>query len=158
MRRLRMTVGPDRTKVPGDCFRTCVAMLLELDDPEQVPHFLRAEDRHGGHMARRANRWLARRGLRLMCVPIHVGRERLSKVISNLSELNGNHPYMLWAYQSPDAVRRDESHAVVVVGPDVWCDPAYPERKHIDPDEYLADREGYVWIATLVHKVRRPPK
>lgn len=158
MKRLRMTVESDRASIPGDCFRTCVAMLLECDDPREVPHFLKSTDTDGQRMAARANRWLSGMGLRLMCFPVNIGRKSLSQFVSTVSELNDNHPYMLWAYQSPAHVRANELHAVIVVGPNVWCDPAYPERKHIDPDEYLPDKDGDVWIATLVHRTRRPPK
>lgn len=150
-----MAVGPDNQSQAGDCFRTCVAMLLGFDDPTQVPNFVKANDDTGETMTRRANRWLARRGLCLMNVPIYVHGRYLSQVVSEISQFNQNQPYMLWAYQSPRHVAIDESHSVIVVGPDVWCDPAYPERKHIDPDEYLPDRNGFVWFAVLAHKTGR---
>lgn len=157
MKRLKMAYhDPNDAKNVGDCFRACVAMLLGADAVTDVPHFLKSDDTDGRQMFKRTNRWLSRYGLRLLAVPVYIGTNRLSTVISNLSVINGNHPYMLWAYQSPATVRRDESHSVIVVGPNVWCDPACPERKHIDPDEYLADKEGYVWVATLVHKTQVP--
>lgn len=33
------TDGHDADGVPGDCFRTAVASLLDYDDPARVPHF-----------------------------------------------------------------------------------------------------------------------
>lgn len=46
----------------GDCFRTCIACLLEVD-PEEVPHVVQAHCDGGEHWLHAINAWLAGRGL-----------------------------------------------------------------------------------------------
>ena len=56
----RHGVGP-RGVPCGDCFRTCLAMLLDAPDPEYVPHFVdmtMGMRRGGYHTQRLARQWL----------------------------------------------------------------------------------------------------
>lgn len=56
----RHGIGP-RDVPCGDCFRTCLAMLLDAPDPEYVPHFVdmtMGMRRGGYHTQRLARQWL----------------------------------------------------------------------------------------------------
>lgn len=50
--------------VMGDCYRTCVACLLDLQ-PEDVPHVVQSMD-DGEACTARMNEWLAGRGLKFI--------------------------------------------------------------------------------------------
>jgi hypothetical protein len=52
----------------GDCFRACVASLLELPI-EEVPHVVEDHVRGGTHWAIALNRWLRPRGLGYVEMP-----------------------------------------------------------------------------------------
>jgi len=58
----------------GDCFRTCVACVLDIEDPLDVPHFIQDEERDGGEQWWTAfGRWLSLRGLGSISIHSQVG-------------------------------------------------------------------------------------
>lgn len=123
--------GPSRTDghtddgIPGDCWRSALASLLDLE-PEEVPHF--ALYRSWWPETRR---WLQGRGLDL--VYIEAGEQRLELVEADLPVMVGG--------RSP---RGDFGHAVVgTVGGQLVWDP-HPSRAGIRSfDEFFILVEPY---------------
>lgn len=67
----RFRHDPERGQT-GDCFRTMLACLLDLE-PEDVPHFMAHDpDKPIIEIWREVDAWLAGRGLRYMAIPFEV--------------------------------------------------------------------------------------
>ena len=61
MKKMRQT----NTAVPGgDCLRTCVACVLDMDSPEDVPNFVEDDVEPPYQWWDRMNDWLAERDMR----------------------------------------------------------------------------------------------
>lgn len=70
----------------GDCFRTCVACLLDLH-PAAVPH--RHEDIGSDEQDRDMDAWLSQRGLRLIRFCIHWPESTLSELLAYCGYMGG---------------------------------------------------------------------
>lgn len=101
----------------GDCFRTCVAVMLDLP-AEQVPHvFSRGEDGPTAHAAMDA--WLAGRGLELMWVIYPGDTTTLEQVMRSFEVNNPGLPVMIGGLSRPGC-----GHFIVAQHGEVACDPA----------------------------------
>lgn len=103
----------------GDCQRTCVAAILDLDAAD-VPHFCDAP--HGAvgtpdHWQARQDAWLAERGLSTMSVA-YAGSCELEQVLEWTSRQSPTVP-MILAGRSPLG-----NHVVVVLNGEIVCDPS----------------------------------
>lgn len=107
----------------GDCFRCCIASILELP-PEEVPHVYDGEgftDETGAIGKQRLLEWLAPRGLFFFEVEFEVEH------LKNWREAMACHHTM--SGYSP----RGHRHAVVGFGGEVVHDP-HPSRDGITPE------------------------
>lgn len=127
----------------GDCFRTCLACLLDKDSPADVPHFYQmAFERDGFHTQEDHETkahifsWLASQGLQLMRIPF-VGN--LYDITLQVEAMN---PRILYMVQGKSS---DGEHVVIYKGADMLWDPS-PTNSGIL--EMGAD--GVYWIIFLV--------
>ncbi len=108
--------------VIGDCFRACLASLLELP-LEQVPHFA-LESRKAGleSMMPLVKDWLAARGLYLFNFPVSppLGyRDPTGEIVRRYGKCNPNIYYILAGAIRPDVEETGEdryNHAVICHG------------------------------------------
>lgn len=100
----------------GDCFRVCVAAVLDLDATE-VPHvFDKGQDGPTAHAAMDA--WLALRGLRLVWTA-YMAPATLGDVLATLEAYNPGLPAIIGGQSRPGC-----GHFVVAQHGRVVCDPA----------------------------------
>lgn len=103
----------------GDCFRTCIAILLNMDAAD-VPHFVEqayhaGQDFNSRYADNLARRWLRERGYALMSVVFHASAQD-----EHIRDLTDGMPYMLTG-RSPRYP--DVCHCVIAQGGlnAVWC-------------------------------------
>lgn len=104
----------------GDCQRTCVAVILDLD-PADVPHFCddpTAKRDTPQWWARRQDAWLAERGLAWATVA-YSGEASLEDVLLWTSRQSPNVPMTLLGRSSLGS-----NHVVVVLNGEIVCDPS----------------------------------
>lgn len=105
----------------GDCQRTCVAAILDLDAVD-VPHFCDAPHRAQGnpdHWQARQDAWLAERGLATMSVAYAGSGSTLEQVMEWTSRQSPTVPMIL-----AGASRLGTNHVVVVLDGEIVCDPS----------------------------------
>lgn len=105
----------------GDCQRTCVAAILDLDVAE-VPHFCDPPHHSKGHpdwWEKRQNRWLAQFGLGTMTVAYSGDQASLDDVLNWTSRQSPAVPMILCGKGG-----RDVNHVVVVLNGEIVCDPS----------------------------------
>lgn len=100
----------------GNCWATCIAMLLGLNDPEVVPNFCVVWPKDGEWFWR-ASDFVSRHGYRLVETPM--GSDALQFWVPRA--LNGVH----WIASGPGP--RGCDHAVIFKGDKLWHDP-HPSR------------------------------
>ena len=103
-----------RQLLDDDCWRTCIAYILNLQ-PSEVPHFYKIDEANGIELA---EVWLKERGYALikLCLP---GTYRLNQVIEVASSMTaGNFPYIL-----SGTGKAGFDHAVVAFKDKVILDP-----------------------------------
>lgn len=107
----------------GDCWRACLASILELDITS-VPHFV-AEDRAGGgHWFFETEKWLARRNLWIFEKHLSDGTGWIGPIIEGKSGIG----YFILNGKSP---RGEHLHSVVAQGGNMVHDP-HPSRAGLD--------------------------
>ena len=136
----------------GDCFKTCVAMLLGVD-ADQVPHFAKdAIDAGGdpGQAVQMLRDWLEPQGLGLGQF-LYPPETTFSEIIASLSHHSPGIPFMVLG-KSP---RGDWGHVVVVQDGKV-ADPALGTWRDDPPEEILTgpaegeDGEKWWWVECIV--------
>ena len=134
---------PDNGKW-GDCFRTALACLLDLQ-PKDVPHFgHRGPD--SAEFNARINAWLGDQNLTLITVGLVGGPD---KVMEAMKIQNPGVVYLL----SGKSPRCDESHVVIAQDDKIIHDP-HPDGTGLDgPD---ADGAGWAefLVVSSIHKLR----
>lgn len=125
----------------GDCFRTCVACLLDLEVHE-VPHFFQIEKDTGDDADILIRDFLATRGLMLFRFPVCGSLERITE---QMEASNGRAMYMLQG-RSP----RGEEHVVIYKGADLLWDPAPGGKGIIGPGT-----NDVFWIILLMPSTQR---
>lgn len=119
----------------GDCHRTAIACLLDLD-PEEVPHFgaVHFDDPEKFHSA--FERWLKARGLRTVLTAYDCSLEDL------LASFGSQNPeaYFLLGGRSRSGV----GHTVIGCGNRIAWDP------HPDDVGIVGPLDGYYWVNLIV--------
>lgn len=131
----------------GDCFRTCLACLLDLEVTE-VPHFLSihydptSPNPHleSPEMKTHIKDWLASKGYALVEVPYQAeAEERPNRIMEHLALKDGEDMCYLLSGRSVNA-----AHVVIGRGPKILWDPS-PTNSGI-----VAPVDGVYWISYLV--------
>lgn len=132
----------------GDCFRTCIANLLDLEVRE-VPHFYQ-EEYDGGYadgsdyesdwVKEYIDSWLAERGLQLFRMPVS-GEASLETIALQIETLNGRVLYMV---QGKSAATGG-NHVVIYKGADLLWDPSYSQKGISGPGS-----DGIYWLMFLM--------
>jgi len=120
----------------GDCFRTCVAIMLGLD-AEEVPHFVHADNPLWLDDCRD---WLAGRGLKYIQI-VYTGE--LEDVLRCVSLGTDELPYMLTGQS-----RNGTNHCVVCQGAEIVCDPAIDNSGIVGPTD-----TGVFYVEFIVREV-----
>ena len=96
----------------GDCFRCCIASLLDMQ-PEQVPHFMDYpwDDPDGGKWFRHLNQWLRDKGLAY--IEINVDPQQPWKWGDFVQ--CGFDPWYIWSGESPRARHSTVAQAGILV-------------------------------------------
>lgn len=100
---------------PGDCLRTCIASLLELE-PGLVPHFA-ADGDPGPSSWQRARDWLAPQGLAIWFTAFP-GSASLDEVLTSVGAINPDTFYMVGGWGGYG------DHIVIAVNDHIVHDPA----------------------------------
>jgi hypothetical protein len=105
----------------GDCQRTCVAAILDMDVAD-VPHFCDAPHYpkgHPEHWQARQDQWLAERGLATFIVAYSGDTATFEQVMEWTSKQSPTVPCIVAGTSS-----RGCNHVVVVVNGEIVCDPS----------------------------------
>lgn len=127
----------------GDCQRTVLACLLDLDAPEDVPHFMDIEDDEQAKDW--MDCWLASRGLSRLVfafdgqTPVH-GEDRLWYVLEAMKVWNPGLPYCLIGQSE-----RGFTHVSIYADDYLVHDPHPDGGGIVAPTE-----EGYYWVEIIV--------
>jgi hypothetical protein len=111
----------------GDCLRACVASILEIEPPEQVPHIF--EDGEGDEAAKfaRLTAYLETIGLAPFWT-LFPGDAPLQSVLDTMAHNNPGCHYILYA------ATEENNHVVVCKGSEIVHDPAWSKRKICKPN------------------------
>lgn len=105
----------------GDCQRTCVAAILDMDAAD-VPHFCDYGERrprdHPENWEKLQNAWLAERGLGTFTIA-YSGRASFEQVMEWTSKQSPTVPMILMGKS-----RSGGNHVVVVLNGEIVCDPS----------------------------------
>lgn len=131
--------------VPGDCFRTVIACLLDKE-PRDVPHFF-SDEPESELGWQRVNDYLATQGLALWMMAFP-GTAPLSDVLQSIAVTN---PEMYYIVVGKGGY--DEDHAVIAINDTITHDPA-----SMSPGLTGPAKHGYWMVMTLIHGglVRQP--
>lgn len=122
--------------VYGDCHRTAIACLLDLE-PDQVPHFAEAfEDAEKFNSL--VDEWLESRG---WCAVSTAYRSRLEEVLRVQQFINPGVYYMLGGKS-----RTGCGHSVIACGGQIVWDPSLDDSGIVAP----FDSDGLYWVTWLV--------
>ena len=126
----------------GDCFRTCVACVLDMD-VEKVPHAFKDVWKPDGSCVvpeahEIMNRWLAHLNLKFVEYPIEATREQLDLYLGHF--LKDTH--VLLGCNS-----KHGGHSVVAMNGDYIWDPSKDDSGCVGPMD-----DGYWWIGLLIRK------
>ncbi len=128
--------------VYGDCFRTCIAIILD-DDPETIPNFCDPSQFDDHKKATR--KFLNGRGLDLYTT-MYPGDIAFNDVLFTVGHYNPDIPVIITG-KSPRGV----SHCIVAMNGEVFCDPhdgsdnQKPFLKASEPSEMW-------WVEAIVMK------
>lgn len=124
----------------GDCFRTCLACMLDLPTPS-VPHFL-DKGQTGDDFWLPLQKWMSDAGLYLLTLP-YEGETSLEDVLKAIGGLNPGNRYML-SGMSP----RETNHVVVCLDNEIEWDPSPPGGDLVGPCD-----DGNWWVEFIGRKV-----
>lgn len=128
----------------GDCFRTCLAVLLGVD-AEEVPHFLKT----GKFEDQLYIEWLNANDLHLLRVTFP-GEYKLEQILITGSVMSGDMPYLLSGFS-----RSGCNHVVVCQGIEIVCDPSLTDAGIVGPmqNDYADGIKEEWWVEWLVRKL-----
>lgn len=121
----------------GDCFRACVASILELD-PDQVPHF--CENGETINNNERLDAFLASHRLAMFTQLID-GDPTREQVLEHVGMLNPSVPYMLCGTDG------ETDHIVVCKGSRVVNNPAWIPQPIVGPNS-----QGF-WVIMVLARL-----
>jgi len=122
----------------GDCWRTCIAMLLGLDR-DGVPHFLH-DNCEAEEFKRRTAQFLSKRGLQELNM-VWPGDTALGDVLMTIENLNPSVPFILAGKSATGC-----NHAVVCQYGKIVADPSLTDAGIVGPCE----PDGYYWAHFIV--------
>lgn len=104
----------------GDCHRTAIAALLDLE-PYEVPHFFNydTEKDNGARGHREAQEWAAELGLRFISILFPGAFSTVGDVLRTVEAINPDLGYLLGGSAS-----NGEGHTVAVKAGAIACDPS----------------------------------
>ena len=121
----------------GDCWRTCLACLLDLT-PASVPHFVALAGVENSEGSRKLSlEWLATKGLTMVEVPYNAALEDIQRMQGGLNP--GVH-YLLSGNS-----RTGVGHSVIGCGDSIAWDPSLDDAGIVGPMD-----DGHYWITWLV--------
>ncbi len=120
----------------GDCHRTAIACLLDLE-PEAVPHY--GEQYFDDPVLFNAafEGWLKRVGYRTVVVPYDCA---LDQLMASVGQQNGGAYYLLGGMS-----RTGVNHTVICCGNEIAHDPSIDDAGIVGPCD-----DGYYWVTFLV--------
>ena len=118
----------------GDCHRTCLAMLLDMDR-DSVPNFAEMQPNDGRAFRDICEDWLNAHGLATVNIPFAAS---LSEVFEFMRAVNPGVYYILGG-QSRSGV----NHSVVAVNNMIVADPSLNDSGIIGPTE----PDGHYWVS-----------
>lgn len=125
----------------GDCFRTCLAILLGVD-ADEVPHFMGS----GEFDALQFDDWIEENGLHLMKV-VFPGHEPMENVMISANVFGIGLPYILSGWS-----RTPSNHCVIAQGKEIVCDPSLLDSGIVGP-MHLENGVEEWWVEWLVRKL-----
>lgn len=124
--------------VYGDCHRTAIAIVLDLE-AEDVPHFMdgNAYRKGGGPKANELfEMWLNERGISTISFPFP--GENLARVLDTIASCN---PLSKPAFILAGSSRNGCNHSVVACDGEIVCDPSLDDSGIIGPCD-----DGHYWV------------
>lgn len=119
----RVKHDPERGEY-GDCFRACIASLLEIECPENVPLFIKDGEIDIHHLTN----WLDGKGYAPFFVTYDAVNTR-QEVMRIMDVMNSNALYLLFGSTS------ENDHVVICKGDAVLHDPAWIKRDLLFPNK-----------------------
>ena len=115
MRRLQQLITHDPTQGRyGDCWRTCIAMILDYESPIDVPHFAEMS-LSGEQIDVLTNEWLSEKGFALASIVFREDEHPWDW----MKIMNPHVPMILLGQSGIGEI----NHCVVCLGGEVWHDP-----------------------------------
>ena len=121
----------------GDCGRTCIACLLEIE-PIYVPHFFDNNNENGNEDMRN---WLLARGYNIVQIALNV--QNLETALE-WAKCTIKHDYYILLGTSKNNV----SHVVICKGNEIVHDPAIGNPGIIGPTA-----DGHIWIDLIYKRI-----
>lgn len=117
----------------GDCYRTAIACILDLDR-EEVPHFY--DNDADGEQGRAATQeWMQARGLYLIEFAV-VANDDLGAALHGISSMNPGLPFLLSGVSANGC-----NHVVVCLDGEIVHDPAIDNSGIVGPQD-----DGCYWL------------
>ena len=128
----------------GDCFRTCIACVLNLD-PEAIPHYYKqlwqGKDINVTPEVREAtNNWLSKYGVLFVETPLDATMEQLGTYLKH---------YYTNMYVIIGCNSKNGGHSVVMKNDDYMWDPSIDNSGCVGPMD-----DGYYWIGLILEDTR----
>ena len=135
----------------GDCYRTCIACLLNCHSPADVPHFADPAFRGGKHEEELAAEWLAREHdadyMRLDYEFNDSDNQGWAEFRNWMLNVLPNTPHILTVRGS----RKDADHCVIARAGEIIHDPSGPlrETSHYHPRRD-SDGDAYLTLEIII--------
>jgi len=120
----------------GDCFRTCIASLLDYGYPMMVPHFCSGKASNDGVWVQDARKWLALRKLTFFEIPFDLDPDELLA-----QSKQWFHGHWLMTAESKNGV----GHCLICLDGKIVHNPALDA----EPDDIFSRAGGYTWAGWL---------
>ncbi|MEM9579072.1 MAG: hypothetical protein AAF891_00175 [Pseudomonadota bacterium] len=136
MRRKQLITHDPENGKWGDCYRTCIAMLMGLD-PAEVPHFCDGSPENASGIEG-VRDWLRPQGLSVF-QSVYGADITFRQLMGTLEHFSPGVPVIITGMGT-----RGVNHCVVAIGNQVFCDPCNgkPVKK---PFTGPAESEGEAW-------------
>lgn len=138
MKKHMMSVRHNPPESYGDCFRTCIACLLDYDDPLEVPHFVDGINEGEEFDRTELNNWLENIGFGYILIPWNVvlSEDSTSSDFLKLIKPQVGLSVFILSGQSP----RNVDHCVIANADGIIHDPSPQGGKLIGPC-----KDGFYW-------------
>ena len=128
----------------GDCVRTSIASMLDLD-ANDVPHFF-DKDVDGEEGWNKVNNFLKK--YNLCCFSFPFENSIKDKGISGVLKIVANYQKDCHYIIGCGTRARGVDHVIVAKGEKIILDPS-TGREESDIDQYIIDSSGYVWVHVI---------